>query len=52
MQTQDMVIEALIEIPVGSRNKYEYDATRQRIRLDRVLYLAALVALARRLPPV
>jgi inorganic pyrophosphatase len=38
MQTQDMVIEALIEIPVGSRNKYEYDATRQRIRLDRVLY--------------
>src|SRR5437899_3037978 len=34
----DHVIEALIEIPVGSRNKYEYDEKRQRIRLDRVLY--------------
>ena len=32
------VIEALIEIPVGSRNKYEYDQKSGRIRLDRVLY--------------
>ena len=34
----DHIIETLIEIPVGSRNKYEYDEKRQRIRLDRVLY--------------
>ena len=34
----DHIIETLIEIPVGSRNKYEYDEKRGRIRLDRVLY--------------
>lgn len=34
----DDVIETLIEIPVGSRNKYEYDEKRGRIRLDRVLF--------------
>jgi inorganic pyrophosphatase len=32
------VIETFIEIPVGSRNKYEYDPRLKRIRLDRVLY--------------
>ncbi|MFI5272486.1 MAG: inorganic diphosphatase [Ktedonobacterales bacterium] len=31
-------IEAMIEIPRGSRNKYEYDHERGIIRLDRVLY--------------
>src|SRR5690349_3325704 len=31
-------LEAVIEIPRGSRNKYEYDHTRGIIRLDRVLY--------------
>jgi inorganic pyrophosphatase len=31
-------IEAIIEIPRGSRNKYEYDHDRNVIRLDRVLY--------------
>ena len=31
-------IEVLVEIPVGSRNKYEYDEKRGRMRLDRVLY--------------
>lgn len=31
-------VEALIEIPKGSRNKYEYDEATGRIRLDRVLY--------------
>jgi inorganic pyrophosphatase len=31
-------IEALIEIPSGSRNKYEYDHERGIFRLDRVLY--------------
>ncbi len=32
------IIETLIEIPMGSRNKYEYDEKRRCIRLDRVLY--------------
>jgi inorganic pyrophosphatase len=31
-------IEVMIEIPRGSRNKYEYDHERGIIRLDRVLY--------------
>jgi inorganic pyrophosphatase len=31
-------IEAIIEIPSGSRNKYEYDHERHIFRLDRVLY--------------
>ena len=31
-------VDALIEIPMGSRNKYEYDEETGRIRLDRVLY--------------
>ena len=31
-------VEAFIEIPRGSRNKYEYDDATGRLRLDRVLY--------------
>lgn len=31
-------VEAVIEIPRGARNKYEYDDKRGIIRLDRVLY--------------
>ena len=34
------VVQALIEIPMGSKNKYEMDAKTGRIRLDRVLYAA------------
>lgn len=34
----DRVIEAVIEIPMGTKNKYEIDKLRQRIKLDRVLY--------------
>jgi inorganic pyrophosphatase len=34
----DRTIEVWIEIPRGSRNKYEYDPTTGRIRLDRVLF--------------
>jgi inorganic pyrophosphatase len=37
-ERHDEVIEVLIEIPRGSRNKYEYDKARGVIRLDRVLY--------------
>ncbi len=34
----DQAIEVLVEIPQGSRNKYEYDQATGRFRLDRVLY--------------
>ena len=33
-----MILDALVEIPKGSRNKYEYDEEMGRVRLDRVLY--------------
>ncbi len=36
------VIDALIEIPLGSKNKYELDKRTGRIRLDRVLYAAMI----------
>lgn len=32
------VVEALIEIPLHSKNKYEIDQTTGKIKLDRVLY--------------
>ncbi|MGQ9699610.1 MAG: inorganic diphosphatase [Candidatus Bipolaricaulaceae bacterium] len=31
-------VEALVEVPKGSRNKYEFDESLRCIRLDRVLY--------------
>lgn len=34
------VVNALIEIPLGSKNKYELDKQTGRIHLDRVLYAA------------
>ena len=34
------VVDALIEVPLGSRNKYELDTKTGRIHLDRVLYSA------------
>lgn len=36
----DNVVHALIEIPLGSKNKYELDEKTGRIMLDRVLYAA------------
>ncbi len=36
------VVDALIEIPLGSKNKYELDKKTGRIRLDRVLYAAMI----------
>jgi inorganic pyrophosphatase len=36
------VIEVFIEIPKGSRNKYEYDHERHVIRLDRRLFSATV----------
>ena len=36
------VVDALIEIPLGSKNKYELDKKTGRILLDRVLYAAMI----------
>ena len=36
----DRTIEVIVEIPRGSRNKYEYDHERHVIRLDRRLFSA------------
>lgn len=36
--TPPRIVEARIEIPMGSRNKYEVDEKTGRIKLDRVLY--------------
>ena len=36
----NIVVDALIEIPLNSRNKYEVDHDTGRIKLDRVLYSA------------
>lgn len=38
MQQGFDIVEAIVEIPRGSRNKYEIDRTDGSIRLDRVLY--------------
>ena len=35
-------IDVIVEIPAGSRNKYEYDHDRHRIRLDRRLFTATV----------
>ena len=33
-----LVVDAIVEIPRGSRNKYEFDPDSETIRLDRVLF--------------
>ena len=38
MSDRQKSVLAFVEIPRGSRNKYEFDAARGGIRLDRVLY--------------
>jgi inorganic pyrophosphatase len=38
MTDDALILEAFIEIPRGSRNKYEYDEATRTFRLDRVLY--------------
>lgn len=35
---EKLLVEAVIEIPKGSQNKYEFDKERGMFRLDRVLY--------------
>ena len=34
----EKIYEAIIEIPMGTKNKYEIDKVNHRIKLDRVLY--------------
>ncbi len=34
------IVDAIIEIPLGSKNKYEIDEKTHRVKLDRVLYSA------------
>lgn len=36
--SNELIIDAFIEIPAGSQNKYEYDEEAGVFRLDRVLY--------------
>jgi inorganic pyrophosphatase len=38
MSPEPLILDAFIEIPRGSRNKYEYDEVTGTFRLDRVLY--------------
>ncbi|OYD09749.1 inorganic diphosphatase [Paludifilum halophilum] len=38
MAQNELVVDAFIEIPTGSQNKYEYDKEEGVFRLDRVLY--------------
>lgn len=40
MSSDDLTVEVLVEIPKGSRNKYEYDKEQKVIRFDRMLYSA------------
>src|SRR5690606_7018941 len=37
-RNNELTVDVLVEIPRGSRNKYEYDSQRHCFVLDRVLY--------------
>lgn len=37
-QEKDYTIDVMVEIPKGSRNKYEYDYKRKMIRYDRMIF--------------
>lgn len=39
-ETFPNVVDVIVEVPKGSRNKYEYDRDSGRIKLNRVLYSA------------
>jgi inorganic pyrophosphatase len=36
----DNIVDCFVEVPMGSRNKYEWDFTKQRLVLDRMLFTA------------
>ena len=40
MNDRDKTVEVVIEIPKGSRNKYEFDQARKIIKFDRMLFSA------------
>ncbi len=40
MAQSDIIVDILVEIPKGTRNKYEYDKEMKRIRFDRMLFSA------------
>ena len=40
MSDRSNVLEVFVEVPMGSRNKYEYDHDRSRFFLDRMLFSA------------
>src|SRR5512138_1490258 len=40
LRNDENVVEVMIEIPKGSRNKYEYDKKRRVIKFDRMLFSA------------
>jgi inorganic pyrophosphatase len=35
-----MIVNVMIEIPKGSRNRYEYDTGKKRLKFDRMLFSA------------
>lgn len=37
-EQNDFTFDVIVEIPKGSRNKYEYDAEKGRIRYDRMIF--------------
>ena len=36
--TNDITVDVFIEIPKGSRNKYEYDSIKKVVRFDRMIF--------------
>lgn len=38
IEKEDYTIDVMVEIPKGSRNKYEYDYERKMIRYDRMIF--------------
>lgn len=41
-KAKNLTFDVLIEIPKGSRNKYEYDFTLHKIRFDRTLFSSVI----------
>lgn len=39
-ESEATIVTVMIEIPKGSRNKYEYDKEKKRLRFDRMLFSA------------
>jgi inorganic pyrophosphatase len=35
---QELILDVMVEIPKGSRNKYKYDPVRKALRFDRMLF--------------